>query len=90
DLIARVEQRLAAAPVPPPATAVDKGDEYRRLRLQGRFEPGEVRAQATTALQVAIALAAIAVLTRKKWLEFGMYGVAAVGLGVGLLAFLHI
>ncbi|MFN3376883.1 MAG: DUF4337 domain-containing protein [Burkholderiaceae bacterium] len=47
-------------------------------------------AQATTALQVAIALAAIAVLTRKKWLEFGMYGVAAVGLGVGLLAFLHI
>lgn len=50
DLIARVEQRLAAAPVPPPATAVDKGDEYRRLRLQGRFEPGEVRAQATTAL----------------------------------------
>lgn len=47
-------------------------------------------AQATTALQVAIALAAIALLTRKKWLEVGMYGVAAVGLGVGLLAFLHI
>ena len=47
-------------------------------------------AQATTALQVAIALAAIALLTRKKWLEYGMYGVAAVGLGVGTLAFLHI
>ncbi len=47
-------------------------------------------AQATTALQVAIALAAIALLTRKKWLEYGMYGVAAVGLGVGALAFLHI
>ena len=47
-------------------------------------------AQATTALQVAIALAAIALLTKKKWLEYGMYGVAAVGLGVGALAALHI
>lgn len=47
-------------------------------------------AQATTALQVAIALAAIALLTKKKWLEYGMYGVAAIGLGVGALAFLHI
>ncbi|GKT25907.1 DUF4337 domain-containing protein [Acidovorax sp. SUPP3334] len=46
-------------------------------------------AQATTALQVAIALAAIALLTRKKWLEYGMYGVAAIGLGVGTMAFLH-
>ncbi|WP_298208712.1 DUF4337 domain-containing protein [Acidovorax sp.] len=47
-------------------------------------------AQATTALQVAIALAAIALLTKKKWLEYGMYGVAALGLGVGALAALHI
>lgn len=50
DLIARVEQRLTAEPVEPPAGAVGKDDEYRRLRLQGRFEPGEVRVQATTAL----------------------------------------
>jgi Na+/glutamate symporter len=47
-------------------------------------------AQATTALQVAIALAAIALLTKKKWLEWGMYGVAALGLGVGVAAALHI
>ena len=47
-------------------------------------------AQATTALQVAIALAAIALLTRKKWLEYGMYGVAGIGLVVGVLATLHI
>lgn len=50
DLIARVEQRLVAAPVPPPAAEVGKQDEYRRLRLHGRFEPGEARVQATTAL----------------------------------------
>ena len=47
-------------------------------------------AQATTVLQVAIALAAIALLTRKKWLEYGMFAVAGVGLVVGVLAVLHI
>ncbi len=47
-------------------------------------------AQATTALQVAIALAAIALLTKKKWLEYGMYGVAGIGIVVGALATLHI
>ncbi|MBS0389881.1 MAG: DUF4337 domain-containing protein [Comamonadaceae bacterium] len=47
-------------------------------------------AQATTALQVSIALAAIALLTRKKWLEWGMFGVAGIGMAVGGLAFAHI
>jgi Domain of unknown function (DUF4337) len=47
-------------------------------------------AQATTVLQVAIALAAIALLTRKKWLEYGMFGVAGLGMAVGVLAMLHI
>ena len=47
-------------------------------------------AQATTALQVSIALAAIALLTRKKWLEWGMFGVAGVGVAIGALAMLHI
>ena len=47
-------------------------------------------AQATTALQVAIALAAIALLTRKKWLEYGMFAMGAVGVGIGVLAVLHV
>ncbi|HEY3049873.1 MAG TPA: DUF4337 domain-containing protein [Polaromonas sp.] len=47
-------------------------------------------AQATTVLQVSIALAAIALLTRKRWLEYGMFAVAGVGLVVGALASLHI
>jgi flagellar basal body-associated protein FliL len=46
-------------------------------------------AQATTVLQISIALAAIALLTRKKWLEYGMFAVAGVGLLVGVLAALH-
>lgn len=47
-------------------------------------------AQATTVLQVSIALAAIALLTRKKWLEYGMFALAGVGLVLGALAALHI
>lgn len=47
-------------------------------------------AQATTALQIAIALAAIALLTKKRWVEYGMYGVAALGAVIGGLAVMHI
>ncbi|CAN5244506.1 hypothetical protein BH11PSE11_BH11PSE11_17600 [soil metagenome] len=47
-------------------------------------------ALATTAEQIAISLAAITLLTRKKWLQYAAYGVAAVGLVLGLLAWLHI
>ena len=52
DLIARVQARVHAEPVaPPPVTAtVTQADEYRRLRLRGRFEPREVLVQATTSL----------------------------------------
>jgi len=47
-------------------------------------------AQATTVLQVAIALAAIALLSKKRWTEWAMYGAGAIGVGVGVLALLHI
>jgi hypothetical protein len=47
-------------------------------------------AEATTTIQVSIALAAIALLTKKKWLEWGMVGVGALGIGIGLLAAMHI
>jgi Na+/glutamate symporter len=47
-------------------------------------------AQATTALQVSIALAAITLLTRRKWLEIGMYAVAAGGTALGVAAALHV
>ena len=47
-------------------------------------------AQATTALQISIALAAIALLTRRKWLEWGMFGVAGLGVVLGGAAMLHL
>ena len=47
-------------------------------------------AQAPTLLQVAIARAAIALLTRKKWFEYAMFGLAGCGMVIGVLAALHI
>ncbi|MEY4736726.1 MAG: hypothetical protein RL302_1045 [Pseudomonadota bacterium] len=47
-------------------------------------------AQSTTVLQVCIALAAIALLTKKKWVEYAMFGAGGIGLAVGVLAALHI
>ena len=47
-------------------------------------------AQATTVLQVAIAMAAIALLSKKRWIEWAMYGSGALGVAVGVLAFMHI
>lgn len=47
-------------------------------------------AQATTVLQIAIAMAAIALLTKKKWLEFAMFGAGGLGILIGTLAGFHI
>jgi Domain of unknown function (DUF4337) len=47
-------------------------------------------AQATTALQISIALAAMALLTKKRWLQWGMFGVATLGLGLGVAAAMHV
>jgi hypothetical protein len=47
-------------------------------------------AQATTVLQVSIALAAIALLTRRRWLEWGMFGTGALGVAIGVAAVMHI
>jgi 4-alpha-glucanotransferase len=47
-------------------------------------------ALATTAEQIAISLAAITLLTRKKWLQYAAYGMAGIGLALGVLAWLHL
>ncbi|MES3010938.1 MAG: DUF4337 domain-containing protein [Pseudomonadota bacterium] len=79
----KAEIKLAAEKLEADATAWDKQSDD-QIHQHHRW------AQATTVLQVAIALAAIALLTRKKWLEYGMFAVAAAGLVVGTLAVLHI
>ena len=47
-------------------------------------------AQATTALQIAIAMAAIALLTKRRWLEKAVFVMSGIGLVVGVLAYLHV
>jgi hypothetical protein len=46
-------------------------------------------AMATTLLQIAIALSAITLLTRKRWMLGGVYGATAAGLVVGAMGYLH-
>lgn len=46
-------------------------------------------AQATTALQVSIALAAIALLTKRRWMEWATVAVGGVGVVLGGLAWMH-
>ena len=47
-------------------------------------------AQAMTLIQIAIALAAITILTRNKGLMYGAFGAAGVAIALGMLAGLHI
>ncbi|MCE1181085.1 MAG: DUF4337 domain-containing protein [Rhodocyclales bacterium] len=47
-------------------------------------------ALATTLLQIGIALSAIALLTRRRWMLVGVYGSAALGVVAGVMGYLHI
>ncbi len=47
-------------------------------------------AQSMTAIQIAISLAAIALLTKKKWLQWSSFSVAGLGVAIAVLAWQHI
>jgi hypothetical protein len=65
------------------ATAFDEDSEH-LMHQHHRW------AEATTVIQISIALAAIALLTRRRWLEWGTLGVAGVGVAIGIAAFLKV
>jgi len=79
----KAEIKAAAEKLEAESAAWDQQSDA-QLHLHHRW------AQATTALQISIALAAIALLTRRKWLEYGMFGVATLGVALGGLALAHI
>ena len=54
------------------------------MHLHGRW------ALATTMLQVAIALSAITLLTRKRWMLVGVYTATGLGLLCGVAGYLHL
>jgi Na+/glutamate symporter len=78
----KAEIKLAAEKLEAEAVSWDKQSEE-QMHLHHRW------AQATTALQVAIALAAMALLTGRRWLEWGMFGLAGLGALLGVAAVLH-
>jgi hypothetical protein len=78
----KAEIKLAAEKLEAESTAFDKRSEA-EMHVHHRW------AQATTALQISIALAAMALLTKKRWLEWGMFGVAGLGLLLGGAAAMH-
>jgi predicted RNA-binding Zn ribbon-like protein len=79
----KAEIKAAAEALEAESTAWDRKSDA-QMHLHHRW------AQATTALQIAIALSAIALITRKGWLQKVVYGFSAVGLALGILALLHV
>ena len=65
---------------------VDKANKNSEMEMHVH----ERWALATTLLQIAIALAAITLLTRKRWMLFGVFGATGVGLVVGAMGYLHL
>jgi hypothetical protein len=59
-------------------------------RSEGQMHEHHRWAQATTVLQVSIALAAIALLTKRRWLAWGTLGLGGVGAVMGALAWFHV
>ena len=79
----KAEIRFAAEKIEKEALSLNTQSEV-KLHQHHRW------AQATTAMQVAIALAAIALLTERRWLGKGVFLVGGIGIVVGALAYLHI
>jgi hypothetical protein len=81
--VEKAEIMLAAKKLEDDSTAWDKQSDE-QIHQHHRW------AQATTALQIAIAMAAIALLTKSKGLQYGVYGLSAIGSVLGGLAWFHI
>jgi Domain of unknown function (DUF4337) len=79
----KAEIKLAAEKLEAESTSWDKRSDE-QLHQHHRW------AQATTALQISIAMAAIALLTKRRWLEYLTLGAASVGVVLGGLAWAHI
>jgi hypothetical protein len=74
----------------PEAKKLEDQSKAAELASEGSMHVHHRWAQATTLIQIAIALAAITILTRNKGLQYTAYGVAAAAVAVGALAFLHV
>jgi hypothetical protein len=74
-------------PIRAKAQALEKAVAENEERSEALMHGHHRWAQATTSIQIAIALTAITLLTRRKWLLFGSIGLAGAGVVLGALAF---
>ncbi|MEP7303208.1 MAG: DUF4337 domain-containing protein [Caldimonas sp.] len=72
------------------AEELEKESKEWDLRSEHEIHEHHRWQQATTALSIAIAMAAIALLTRSRRLQVGVYGLTTIGVALGILAALHI
>ena len=77
------EIKLEAEKLEAAAVAADKHSTL-EMHVHERW------ALATTLIQISIALAAITLLTRKRWLLGGVIGASAFGLIAGVMGYLHL
>ncbi|HUP08717.1 MAG TPA: DUF4337 domain-containing protein [Caldimonas sp.] len=82
--------RAEKAEIQKKAEELEKETTVWNERSEHELQEHERWQQATTALQVSIALAAIALLTRSRRLQYGVYVLAALGIVMGLLAWMHV
>jgi len=78
----KAEIMTAAKKLEDESTAFDKQSEE-QMHQHHRW------AQATTALSISIAMAAIALLTKRRWTEYAVYGISTLGIALGVAAWLH-
>ncbi|WP_457334703.1 DUF4337 domain-containing protein [Rhizobacter sp. P5_C2] len=78
----KAEIMTAAKKLEDESTAFDKQSEE-QMHQHHRW------AQATTALSISIAMAAIALLTKRRWTEYAVYVMSVLGLGLGIAAWFH-
>ena len=76
------EIKVAAEALEAKAKAADQKSDL-EMHVHERW------ALATTLMQVAIALSAITLLTRKRWMLAGVYGATAIGVMFGVMGYLH-
>jgi len=88
DKIARYEKEKAE--IKQQAEALEKESAEFEHMSEAQMHQHHRWAQATTALQVSIALAAIALLTKKRWMEGATLAAGGLGIVLGGLAWFHI
>ena len=79
----KAEIKLQAEKLEADVDTANKNSEL-EMRVHERW------AMATTLLQIAIALAAITLLTRNRWMLVGVFGASGLGLVAGALGYLHL